>query len=99
MDDSVTLRPPPVCTGRGGRLLRTEWEPPTLRATQGGLHVPDMGVSFMASCLFPTSKTRRHYQEGAWLRGSLSPPGQRQVVSFLMTDKEEEECDLSCGTA
>ena len=32
MDEGVTLRPPPVCTGRGGRWLRTEWEPPTLRA-------------------------------------------------------------------
>ena len=52
-----------------------------------------LGASSMASCLSPTSKSRRHYQEGAW------PPGQRQVVSFLMTDKEEEECDLSCGTA
>ena len=31
MDDGVTLRPPPVCTGRGVGL-RTEWEPPTLRA-------------------------------------------------------------------
>ena len=32
MDDVVTLRPPPVCTGRDGRWLRKEWEPPTLLA-------------------------------------------------------------------
>ena len=32
MDDGVSLRPPPVCTGRGGRWLRKEWEPPTLLA-------------------------------------------------------------------
>ena len=32
-NDALTkLQPPPVCTGRGGRWLRKEWEPPTLLA-------------------------------------------------------------------
>ena len=32
MDEGVTLRPPPVCTSRVDACVRTEWEPPTLRA-------------------------------------------------------------------
>ena len=73
-------RAPPVCTGRGGRLFThgvgTAYAPRILVC----LHAPDMGASFMASCLSPTSKSRRHSQEDAFLRGSRSPPGQKQKL-------------------
>ena len=73
MNEGVTLRPPPVCTGRGRRLcthgVGTAYTP----CSPVCLHAPDMGASFMASCLSPTSKSRRHSQEDAFLRGSRSP--------------------------
>ena len=54
VDDGVTLRPPPVCTGRGGRLstqgVGTAYTP----CSPVFLHAPCLGASSMASCLSPT---------------------------------------------
>ena len=57
MDEGVTLRPPPVCTGRGGRWcthgVGTAYAP----CSPVGLHAPCLGASLMASCLSPTGKS------------------------------------------
>ena len=75
MDDGITLRPPPVCTGRGERWLRKEWEPPTLRAALSDLHAPCLGASLMASCLSDVasrSRTSRVMQSVTIAVGSVS---------------------------
>ena len=54
--------------------VRTEWEPPTLRAAL--CHSTRFSDSLMASCLSPTSKSRRQNQEDA----RLFVPGPLQLT-------------------
>ena len=62
------LRSAPVVVDAGYAGVGTAYTPCSLV----DLHAPFQGASLMASCLSPTSKSRRHYQEGAWLKGSTS---------------------------
>ena len=91
---SVTQWPPPVCTGRGRSLLRTEWEPPTLR-----VHFCVVSTRFGASSVDAQTRrcdpTRSLFRKFTWsaersnspahpclcgLRASMRHPERRRVV-------------------
>ena len=67
MDDGVTLRPPPVCTGRGGRLfshgVRTADTPCSLVLLHAPVLAPPRWLT--ASVLAATKNTRaREFPDG-----------------------------------
>ena len=84
-NNGVTLRPPPVCTGRGGRWVYARgWEPSTLRAASTASTRPRLGASSMAYCLSDDAQTR------------LLGQTERVVACFLMTDREREPKTSRC---
>ena len=86
-NDSVSLRPPPVCTGRGGRWLRKEWEPPTLLAA---LSISTCQSWCLLDGLLPL---RRRAIASA---GSLQSRTSRRVLSSGPELRERCRVQLTC---